>query len=140
MIVTADEANTTSATGYVEGGESDTEETTSDLEIEATGTEAGTLAVAANNTLLGIDAGRDLITGATHNTFIGFNSGLRAKRNDRNTFVGSLSGKSNTKGSGNVFLGYKAGFNEKGSNKLYIANKGGTPLMYGDFSNGRVGR
>jgi len=40
----------------------------------------------------------------------------------------------------NLFLGYQAGFNETGSNKLYIANSDtGTPLIWGDFSTAIVG-
>jgi hypothetical protein len=42
-------------------------------------------------------------------------------------------------GNGNVFLGYKAGYNEGGSNKLYIANSDVNTLIYGDFSNKYVG-
>jgi hypothetical protein len=51
-----------------------------------------------------------------------------------------FSGYNNTIGSRNVFLGYRAGFNETGSNKLYIANSSGTaPLIYGNFTTGKVG-
>ena len=53
-----------------------------------------------------------------------------------NTAYGSSALYSNTTGSGNVALGYKAGYNETGSNKLYIANSDTTsPLMYGEFDN-----
>ena len=49
-------------------------------------------------------------------------------------------GYSNITGSSNVFLGYNAGYNETGSNKLYIANTNtNTPLIYGDFSAGTLG-
>jgi len=38
-------------------------------------------------------------------------------------------------GSNNIFIGYQSGFNESGSNKLYIDNSNTTtPLIYGDFS------
>jgi len=57
-----------------------------------------------------------------------------------NTGLGYDAGSSNSAGSNNVFLGYQAGFNETGSNKLYIANSSvNPPLIYGDFSAGRVG-
>ena len=56
-----------------------------------------------------------------------------------NVGLGYESGYNNQTGSGNVFLGYKAGYTETGSNKLYIANNGGTPLIYGDFATGYVG-
>ncbi len=56
-----------------------------------------------------------------------------------NTAVGFAAGQFNI-GSGNVFLGNKAGQNETGSNKLYIANTNtAIPLIYGDFSSGRIG-
>ena len=42
-------------------------------------------------------------------------------------------------GSGNVFLGNKAGYNETGSNLLYIDNTDiDTPLIWGDFSSNTV--
>jgi len=53
-----------------------------------------------------------------------------------NTIVGQEAGNGNISGSSNVFLGYQAGFNETGSNKLYIDNTNTTtPLIYGDFAN-----
>jgi hypothetical protein len=68
--------------------------------------------------------------GALYNNTIGYS----------NTAVGSLAGHNNTIGSRNVFLGHAAGYNETGSNKLYIANSEvNPPLIYGDFSTGRVG-
>ena len=46
----------------------------------------------------------------------------------------------NINGTYNVFLGNKAGQNETGSNKLYIANSNtATPLIYGEFDNSIVG-
>ena len=52
-----------------------------------------------------------------------------------NTFIGMEAGFDNISGSGNVFLGHRAGFQETGSDKLYIANSDTqTPLLYGDFS------
>ena len=40
-----------------------------------------------------------------------------------------------------MFIGYRAGFNETGSNKLYIANGSddANVLIYGEFDNRRVG-
>jgi hypothetical protein len=50
--------------------------------------------------------------------------------------VGYRSGYANATGLGNVFLGYGAGYSEKGSNRLYIANTDTTtPLIYGEFDN-----
>ncbi len=58
-----------------------------------------------------------------------------------NTAIGSKAGYNLTTGTNNVFLGYQAGYNvTTGSNKLYIANNSTiTPIIYGDFSNGKIG-
>lgn len=90
------------------------------------------------NTFLGDGAGSYIVDGNA-NTFVGDNAGSRNIDGDRNTFVGVWTGGENFTGSGNVFIGYEAGGNETGSNKLYIANSGSIPLIYGDFSTGGVG-
>ena len=52
-----------------------------------------------------------------------------------NTANGIETLNSNITGSGNVALGFKAGYNETGSNKLYISNTDtNTPLIYGEFN------
>ncbi|MES2864613.1 MAG: tail fiber domain-containing protein [Bacteroidota bacterium] len=46
---------------------------------------------------------------------------------------------SNTTGSNNIAIGNQAGYNETGSNKLYIENSNSTtPLIYGEFDNDLV--
>ncbi len=91
------------------------------------------------NTFMGYYAGFSNTTGS-FNTFIGFQAGTFNTTGDFNTFMGDNAGFSNTTGGGNVFLGYNAGYNETGSNKLYIANSfTANPLIYGDFSTGRIG-
>jgi hypothetical protein len=95
-------------------------------------------ATGESNTHLGAFAGH--LSNGSSNTFVGAGAGFNAD-GEENTFLGAYAGNSNTTGTGNVFLGYGAGFNEMGSDKLYIAN-GPDPadvLIYGDFSNGRVG-
>jgi hypothetical protein len=109
----------------------------------------------ANNTFLGWNSGKSNISGM-NNTFLGTYAGYpnTGSRNtatgygalsanttgNNNTSVGSDSGWNNVSGSSNVFLGYRAGYNETGSNKLYIANSNtNPPLIYGDFSTGRLG-
>lgn len=70
------------------------------------------------NALYGSYTGADLITGS-RNTMIGY-------------YAGSNTGTNST---GNVFLGYRAGEDEPGSNKLYIANsETPDPLIYGNFA------
>jgi len=90
-----------------------------------------------SNTFSGRYAGYSNSIGS-YNTFSGHQAGYSA-RGSGNTFLGRYAGYSNTTGNGNVFIGYQAGYSETGSNKLYIANSSGTPLIYGDFSTGRVG-
>jgi hypothetical protein len=50
--------------------------------------------------------------------------------------IGRFAGYHNIIGNNNVFLGSGAGYNETGSNKLYISNSNtSTPLIYGEFDN-----
>jgi hypothetical protein len=91
------------------------------------------------NTFLGHNAGYNNITG-NWNTFLGMDAGNHNIEGTFNTFLGFEEGYANTTGSGNVFIGSEAGYYETGSNKLYIANSATNhPLIYGDFSNGRIG-
>ena len=88
------------------------------------------------NTFLGYGAGT--LTSGTGNTKLGYLSGNSSATGTNNTFLGVQSGYSSTTGSNNVFLGYKAGYAELGSNKLYIANNTGTPLIWADFNTHRT--
>ena len=56
------------------------------------------------------------------------------------TLFGTVSsGHQLNTGTDNIFIGYQAGYNETGSNKLYISNSNtSNPLIYGDFSTGKV--
>ena len=92
-------------------------------------------------------------SGALYSNTVGYNNtayGYEALQvnatGNNNTATGLRSGFNNISGSGNVFLGYLSGYNETGSNKLYIENSNsGSPLIYGEFDNnivevnGRVG-
>lgn len=78
--------------------------------------------------------------GGVGNVMIGVGAGAgNANHNkNNNVMVGHGAGFIN-EGDGNVFLGYKAGYNESGSNKLYIDNSNtSSPLIYGDFSNNLI--
>jgi len=88
-----------------------------------------------SNIFLGHNNGRDNTTGSL-NTFVGDRCGLLNTTGSNNTYLGHKSGMYNSQGSNNVFLGNRAGYNETGSNKLYISN-GDTPhpLIYGKFDN-----
>ena len=85
------------------------------------------------NAFFGQFSGQNNTTGR-ENAFLGQNSGNLNTTGRFNTYVGSDAGQTNVTGNNNVFLGYKSGAQEKGSDKLYIANSDTTrPLIYGDF-------
>ena len=92
------------------------------------------------NIFIGYAAGYKNTSGLA-NTFLGGDAGRSHETGDDNIFIGNGAGYSNVTGNGNVFIGYKAGYNETGSNKLYIANDAldSSVLIYGDFAAGRVG-
>ena len=87
----------------------------------------------SGNTFLGYVAGVSNTTG-NYNTCLGYIAGASNTTGNNNTYVGYAAGIYNPTGMGNVFLGTFSGYNETGSNKLYIANSDtATPLIYGDF-------
>lgn len=99
---------------------------------------AGNVSTGLNNIGIGSDALR-LATSAASNIAVGNASLYSLLSGINNTAIGYNAGYLNT-GSNNVFIGYQAGYNETGSQKLYIANTStSTPLIYGDFSTGRLG-
>jgi hypothetical protein len=95
---------------------------------------------AFNNTALGAGAGASITTG-NDNTAIGASAIPSLKTGAGNTAVGYYAGRNLVSGSAkNVMLGYDAGpLNTSTlSNKLYIHNAQGTPLIGGDFSSRTV--
>jgi hypothetical protein len=107
----------------------------------------GSLALYANeignyNSAMGLSALSYNTTGHD-NVGLGYRANQWNQEGSRNTIIGSQAGRGtpNHDKSGNVFLGYKAGYNEIGDNKLYIANDSADAnvLIYGDFSTGDVG-
>jgi hypothetical protein len=99
------------------------------------GSEAGRFnTIGGYNTFLGNRAGWQNTAGS-YNTFLGDGSGNNHSTGNNNVFVGFYSGNGNISGSGNIFIGFDAGYNETGSDKLYIENSStSTPLIYGDFN------
>jgi len=93
----------------------------------------------AANVLIGQLTGEEL--DGSNNVFIGQQAGRFATGNE-NVFLGRQAGRNNNGGS-NVFIGNRAGFNSAWgavSNTLLIQNENSdTPLIYGDFTNDRVG-
>ncbi|MBL6985410.1 MAG: YadA-like family protein, partial [Candidatus Thioglobus sp.] len=89
------------------------------------------------NTAIGDDAQLANTTGS-YNVSNG-NGTLNSANGDSNTAIGYRAGYTNATGSNNVFIGHKAGYNETGSNKLYISNGDtASPLIQGDFSTQEV--
>ena len=74
--------------------------------------------------------------GGGDNVAIGSSAGSDVTTGQRNTIIGHIAGTSLTTGDGNVYIGQSAGPTSNESNKLYIHNAGGTPLIGGDFSSG----
>jgi hypothetical protein len=84
------------------------------------------------NCFVGYAAG--INNGGSFNVFMGVKSADINTVGKYNTFIGSETGRFNVKGNGNVFLGYRSGFNETGSDRLYIDNSDTKdPLIYGLF-------
>ena len=85
------------------------------------------------NTGLGVNAMTNATSGG-FNTVVGTNSLLNNTGSSNNTTLGYATLLNNITGSGNVAIGNEAGYNEAGSNKLYIENSNSsTPLIYGEF-------
>ena len=115
----------------------------------------GFLNVAYNNVLLGnhvadflnygnnnIAIGDRALYGTTSTTAkaysniaIGDSSLFYARNSLYNVALGHYAGFYDSTGTGNIFLGDSSGYNETGSNKLYISNSStSSPLVYGDFA------
>lgn len=76
------------------------------------------------------------------NVGIGWLANLGNQEGNNNTIIGFQAGGGTSfhNKNGNVFLGYQAGYNETGSDKLYIENSNSSsPLIYGDFVSDKVG-
>jgi hypothetical protein len=87
------------------------------------------------NTLLGYQAGYGISTGA-YNTGVGMNT-LFNNNGTYNTALGMNAGNySSGSSNSNVYIGFQAGppVATTESNKLYINNNSGNPLIGGDFS------
>lgn len=103
------------------------------------GYNAGKAASIGNyNVITGFEAGKVLTS--TGNVLSGYKSGTKITSGGNNTLLGYGTGiNALVTGSGNIFIGYLAGYNETGSNKLYIENSSATTaLIHGDFANDYV--
>ncbi|NOX66505.1 MAG: hypothetical protein GXO85_12155 [Chlorobi bacterium] len=78
-----------------------------------------------------------------YNTSVGYQSlrgsDILPNKANNNSAFGYQTLFSNISGIGNVAIGFQAGYNETGSNKLYIANSStSTPLIWGNFSTRKI--
>lgn len=103
------------------------------------GYQAGNALTGNDNTVLGAGSLINATTSA-QTTAIGHCSLVNLSSGDCNTVIGAQAGLCVTSGGSNVLIGYGAGPSAGSvvSNKLYINNAAGTPLIYGDFSTGHV--
>ena len=103
------------------------------------GYQAGKSVTGNENTALGVSS---LQNGSTtsKSTAVGFKALCHHTNGNFNTALGATAGQCVTTGASNVLLGYGAGPNSETaiSNKLYINNQAGNPLILGDFSTGQV--
>lgn len=84
------------------------------------------LALGADNTTYGTNAGAALFGSADGNTLIGASAGENITYGDYNTFVGDQAGQANTYSTDNVFLGYQAGLvNLGGYDNTFAGYKAG---------------
>ncbi|MEM6965614.1 MAG: hypothetical protein AAF573_12660 [Bacteroidota bacterium] len=106
----------------------------------ACGTNAMEFSNSNNNVAMGSNAMRQQTSGS-NNVGVGSQAGRFNQGGSQNTLIGASAGRgtSNHNKSGNIFIGYQAGYNEIGSDKLYIENSNSSsPLIGGDFSADRV--
>jgi phage baseplate assembly protein gpV len=109
---------------------------TSGINNTANGFQALGYNTGSRNTAFGMSALNRNINGG-YNIGIGYQANYYNQEGSQNTIIGCQAGRgtSDHDKSGNVFLGYKAGYSETESNKLYIENSDGPPLIYGEFDN-----
>ncbi|WP_255069376.1 hypothetical protein [Lacihabitans sp. LS3-19] len=89
----------------------------------------------SGNTGIGTSVLLDLVSG-DENIGIGLNALVKLQNGSKNIGIGTQTLFQNLTGTGNLALGYKAGYNETGSNKLYISNSSTVnPLIKGEFDN-----
>ena len=125
--------NTTGSSNIATGNNSLLSNTEGNYNI-ATGTRAlGDNLTGSVNIAIGYFA-LNLNTEGDSNIAIGTRSLYSNDSGDYNVGYGVESLHDNTTGSYNIALGYRAGYNETGSNRLYIENSSSTsPLIYGEF-------
>lgn len=91
----------------------------------------------SSNVIIGSYASYYLTSGGS-NVYLGYLTGHDATTGSNNLHIGGWTGNGSN-GNNNIFLGSGSGQFLMVSDKLYINNSNGTPLVYGDFAAGKVG-
>ncbi len=95
---------------------------------------ANNITSGSHNMAIGTQTLGNIATGS-YNVAIGSSSLVLNISGLGNVAIGYNAGRTNV-GNYNVFIGYYCGYNETGSNKLYIENSSSAiPLIYGEFDN-----
>ncbi|MDD4995147.1 MAG: hypothetical protein PHW53_01610 [Patescibacteria group bacterium] len=88
-----------------------------------------------HNTLIGQNAGANINSDGTDNTFIGYFAGYTATSTDYNVFIGPYAGQNNAAGANNSFIGYAAGKdNTTGSGNSFIGYVAGYANTIGNYN------
>lgn len=115
-------------------GESAGRENVTGLYNTALGSNALRNNTASENVAVGFQAAAANTTGGG-NVAVGVLSIAANTQGNANVALGNEALRNNQTGSGNIAIGTAAGYNETGSDKLYIDNSSTTtPLIYGDFA------
>jgi len=89
----------------------------------------------SSSVYIGQNAGAVSNSGAADNVIVGTDAGKGLTTGTNNIFIGHEAGKNTTTGSGNVIIGADNNYYNE-DNYFAINNRtGGTPLIYGDFGN-----
>ena len=99
------------------------------------------MATQGGSVIIGYEAGRFQDAGSGGSVAIGHQALYSGTQNYQDVAIGYNAGRKSTgSGGSSVFLGRYAGPSTAStiSNKLYIHNAEGTPLIYGDFSSAYV--
>ncbi|WP_460218373.1 tail fiber domain-containing protein [Psychroserpens sp. MEBiC05023] len=113
--------------------------TTASLNVAIGSRALARITTGERNTATGTSAMYNNVIG-NYNTVNGARTLLNNTTGNNNTVMGYETLFNNITGSGNIAIGYNSGYNETGSNKLYIENSSAVnPLIYGEFDNDILG-
>jgi len=94
------------------------------------------------NTMIGTDVNGNYngVDGdiMTSNVFIGYQSARQKHSGRNNTFLGAQTGYNSLYTDSSIFIGYSAGYDETVNNRLIVANKTTSPVIYGDLKTNQI--